>query len=184
MTVSGGPVELSRLLDALTTLRAAQAEEADIRRQLDDLRATAAARRALPRDVRRILPILQRLPDTDQRAAFAAILSAAPDELRALVVDLEQRDPDGGSETSIVAGLLRGLLTTLRALPTALLAVRVLLLKLAAVYESRPTSARPPDRPVPKQARPSRSPRVPHGPDLLAVGRPRHRAGVPTLRAA
>lgn len=185
MTVSGGPAEPSRLLDALTTLRAAQAEEADIRRRLDDLQATAAARRALPRDVRRILPILQRLPDTDQRAVSAAIRSSDPDvDLRALVVELEQRDTDGGSETSIVAGLLRGLLPTLRAVPAAVLAVRVLLLKLVGVGEPRPMVSLPPDRPVPKQARPGRLARCPHGPDLLAVGRPRHRAGVPALRAA
>jgi hypothetical protein len=158
--------------------------ESEATDRLAELRARAAVRRALPREMRRIRSVMQLLPDTDQREISAALRSAAPGVIRALVVDLELRDPDRTSETSIVAGLLRGLLTTLRSLPTALLAVRALLLKQADPHQSRQTSARPPDRPVPKQARPGRLARCPHGPDLLAVGRPRHRAGVPALRAA
>lgn len=156
-------------------------EQSEAARRIAELRATTEARRLLPRDVRRIARHLQVLPTTEQRPIIDAIDRADQDALRTMVADIEQRD----SDRTDIAVMLRGLLMTLRTLPTALLAVVAQLVNLTGSDQPpHATYARPPDRPVPRQARPARVARCPHGPDVLAVGRTRHRAGRPALRAA
>lgn len=168
-------LEMLRAVDDAGTARKSEAME----RQAE-IWAAAAARRALPRDMRRIATVLPELTPADQLRVCGPLRALDLGGLRAVLIDLDQRDVGATMTTLLVAAVL----TTLRTLPTVLLAVlALLLLDEIGPDQPCPTSARPPDQPS-KQARPSRSPRVPHGPDSLAVGRTRHPAGVPALRAA